>query len=59
MDKTQVIIFIAAMAFLGFRLYQKYIKKDQDKQNGNVKRSSGSMPSSSSRDDDYEPYSKK
>jgi hypothetical protein len=59
MDKKQLIIFIAAMAFLGFRLYQKYIKKDKTKAGTDIKPSADSSFSSNSKDDDYEPYQKK
>jgi hypothetical protein len=59
MDKTQVIIFSAAMAFLVFRLYQKYLKKGKFKPGDKNKTPSGSGFSSSTKDDDYEPYSKK
>jgi uncharacterized membrane protein YebE (DUF533 family) len=59
MDKTQVIIFSAAMAFVAFRLYQKYIKKNKNSKGDTTSpSSSGSFPSSL-KDDDYEPYSKK
>ena len=56
-DKLQIVIFIVLFAFVGFRLYQKYIKKDDGKP-GEVKKP-GSSFASSSKDDDYEPYSKK
>jgi hypothetical protein len=59
MDKTQIIIFSAAMVILAVRVYQKYIKKDKNKTETPVKPSSGSSFPSSSKDEDYEPYSKK
>jgi hypothetical protein len=59
MDNKEIIIFVIAMAFLGFRLYQKYVKKDKGVPGANTKTFSGSSFSSSSKDDDYEPYSKK
>ena len=59
MNTTEVIIFSAAMAFLVFRLYQKYIKKGKGKQETGTDHLSGSSFSASSKDDDYEPYSKK
>lgn len=59
MDKTEIIIFSAAMAFLAFRLYQKYIKKDKGKSAPDTKTFSGSAFPSSTKDDDYEPYEKK
>lgn len=58
MDKTQIIIFSAAMAFLIIRLYQKYIKKNRKKPDTETRQKyDGSFPSS--KDDEYEPYSKK
>jgi len=59
MDKTQIIILSAAMSILAVRLYQKYIKKDKGKAGPETKTSAGSAFSSFSKDDDYEPYSKK
>jgi hypothetical protein len=56
-DNLQVILFAVLFAVVGFRLYQKYIKKDDGK-SGNVKKP-GSSFGSSSKDDDYEPYSRK
>jgi Tfp pilus assembly major pilin PilA len=55
-DQTSIIIAVAATAYLAVRIYQKYIKKDQGKKNTATK--SGSFPSSS-KEDEYEPYSKK
>jgi hypothetical protein len=59
MDKKQIIIFAVALVFVGFRLYQKYIKKDKDNSGSATNKSQGSAFTSSSKDDDYEPYSKK
>jgi hypothetical protein len=61
MEKSQTIIFAAAMAFLLVRLYQKYVKKDKgkDKSATGTNKSSGTGFPSSSKDDDYEPYAKK
>jgi hypothetical protein len=59
MDKTQIIIFSAAMVILAVRLYQKYIKKEKTKSETPEKPSSGSSFPSSSKDEEYEPYSKK
>jgi hypothetical protein len=56
-DTLQIVLFIVLFAFVGFRMYQKYLKKDDGKPGGNIK--SGSSFTSSSKDDDYEPYSKK
>jgi hypothetical protein len=59
MDKTQIAIFAAAMAILGIRLYQRYVKKNKAKMGSETKPGSGASIPSSSKDDDYEPYSKK
>jgi uncharacterized membrane protein YebE (DUF533 family) len=59
MDKTQIILFSVAMAFLAVRLYQKYIKKNQANQGGERNPSSSTSFPSSVKDDEYEPYSKK
>jgi len=59
MQKSQIILFSAAIAFLAIRLYQKYVKKDKNKSGTEIKPSSGISMPSSSKDDDYEPYSKK
>ena len=59
MDKTQIAIFAAAMAILGIRLYQRYVKKNKDKMGSQTKPDSGTSMPSSSKDDDYEHYSKK
>ena len=59
MSSTEIILIAAVFAFLGFRLYQKYVKKDTDKA-GKVNKviKSTSFPTSE-KEDDYEPYSKK
>lgn len=58
MGKNEIIILSAAMAFLAFRLYQKYAKKNKGIQGGETKpKSPTSFPSSVK--DEYEPYSKK
>lgn len=56
-DTIQIAAFAILFAFVGFRLYQKYIKKSDVKPGGLKK--PGSSFSSSSKDDDYEPYAKK
>lgn len=48
------IVFIAAMAFLAVRVYQKYIKK----KNSSEATGNKETFSSHSKDEDYEPYSK-
>jgi hypothetical protein len=47
------------MVFLAFRLYQKYIKKDKNNAGSTTKKTEGSLFPASSKDDDYEPYSKR
>jgi hypothetical protein len=59
MEKTQLIIFSAAMAFLAFRLYQKYVVKSKGKASAEHKDKTGLLSSTAPERDDYEPYSKK
>jgi uncharacterized membrane protein YebE (DUF533 family) len=59
MEKKDIIIIVAVLAALGFSLYRKYMKKNQGKGSSGSGTQSGSSFSSSSKDDDYEPYSKK
>jgi hypothetical protein len=59
MDKSEIFIFAAVIIFVAFRLYQKYMKKGNYNTGSKTKESSGSSFSTSSKDDDYEPYSKK
>jgi Tfp pilus assembly major pilin PilA len=59
MHNYEVIIFVAAMAFLAVRLYQKYVKKTKGDTGLGSKSSSATSFPSSAKDDDYEPYSKK
>jgi hypothetical protein len=56
-DYLQIALFIALIGFTGFRLYQKYYKKGDGNQTGYKK--PGSSFASSTKEDDYEPYSKK
>jgi hypothetical protein len=56
-DNYQIVLIAILFAFVGFRLYQKYFKK-KDEKPGGLKRP-GSSFASSSKDDDYEPYAKK
>jgi hypothetical protein len=57
MEKSEIILFVAVFAFAGFRMYQKYVKKNEVKPGEKSKISTG-FPSSA-KEDDYEPYSKK
>jgi hypothetical protein len=59
MNKTEILTLAIVLAFLAVRLYHKYKKKDIVKPGSDFKASSGSGFTSSSKDDDYEPYSKK
>jgi hypothetical protein len=56
-DVLQGVFTALLFAFVGIRVYNKYFKKSDGK-TGEQKKS-GSSFSSSSKDDDYEPYSKK
>jgi len=56
-DNLEVVLIAVVFAFAGVRLYQKYVKKDSGKSGGMWKAKSSS--STSSKEDDYEPYSKK
>jgi len=62
MSSTEIILIAALFAFAGFRLYQKYVKKDAGKmgQTGKAfKIDKGSSFPSHTDGDDYEPYSQK
>ena len=56
-DKFQIILLAVCFVIVAFRLYNKYIKKDEVKPGGPKKPTSSFT--SSSKDDDYEPYAKK
>jgi len=56
-DTFSIAVIAAAVAAVAFRLYRKYYAKNAGSQNPGVKKDS-SMPSSS-KEDEYEPYSKK
>jgi hypothetical protein len=53
----EVIVMAAIFALVGVRLYQKFFKKNTGRPGQDVK--TGSSFSTSLKDDDYEPYSKK
>jgi len=59
MGKVEIIVISAAIAIFALRIYQKYIKKEKSKPGTGIKSSPGTVFSSFSEDDDYEPYSKK
>ncbi len=58
MDKSEIILIIVALAAIGFSLYRKYMKKEEGKNYGTGK-PSGTSFQTSTKDDDYEPYSGK
>jgi hypothetical protein len=59
MDRTQIILIVALIALAAFSRYQKYKKKNKNAPDTNSKPTGTSFPSSSGKEDDYEPYSKK
>jgi len=56
-NNLEIILFAVLLAFVAFRLYQKYFRKDAG--NSSPGKKSSSSNTSSSKDDDYEPYAKK
>jgi hypothetical protein len=56
-NNIEIIVIAGLFAFVAIRLYQRFIKKDPG-QNSKGKKS-GTSFTSSSKDDDYEPYAKK
>jgi hypothetical protein len=59
MDNKQIIIYAAIVAVVGIRLYQRLKKKDNNKPGSDTGKSTDTSFPSSSKQDDYEPYSKK
>ena len=57
MKKDLLFILIGLVLFIGIRIYKKYAQKGDAKQG--VEKKQDSRFSSASKDDDYEPYSKK
>jgi len=57
MEKSEIILLVAALTFAGFRMYQKYVKKNGS-QTGEKSKITTAFPSTS-KEDEYEPYSKK
>jgi hypothetical protein len=57
MDKSNIFVLIFVIAAVGFSFYRRYQKKKQGTSNPGSH--SGSLFSSQTKDDDYEPYSKK
>jgi len=56
-DKLSMVVAAAAFAFAGVRLYQKYIKKEQQGKKDNTKNSRSAF--GTDKKSDYEPYSGK
>lgn len=59
MNKSELIITILSFSLVGVLLYRKYTKDRQNKSGASTNRNTGSSFSSHTKDDDYEPYSKK
>lgn len=59
METKDIVLLIVVAAATGFSLWRKFSKKNQGKFTPGQKPQSGSLFSSQSKDDDYEPYSKK
>lgn len=59
MEKKDIIILVVALLGAGFSLYRRYMKKKGTPNVSGLDSKSSSVFSSSSKDDDYEPYSKK
>jgi len=59
METKDIFILIAVLSFAGFSLYRKYMKKKEAGDSQDKDSQSGSLFSSHSKDDDYEPYSGK
>jgi hypothetical protein len=55
MDTKEVIILTAVLIYAGFRIYQKYFRKNANSRNEADKKADSSV--SSAPGDDYEPYS--
>jgi hypothetical protein len=56
-DSLSTALIASAVAVAAFRLYQKYFRKDKGQPGQSQKK--GSAFTSSQKEDDYEPYSKK
>lgn len=57
-DQFSLIIAAVALGFVAIRLYQKYVKKNDQGSRDNSRNIPGSMPRTD-KNDDYEPYSKR
>jgi hypothetical protein len=59
MNNKEILLFVLVISVVAFRFYLKRKNKAAGKPGSDFKGSSGSMFPSSSKDDDYEPYTKK
>jgi len=59
MSTVEIFLLVFVFVVAAARLYQKYVKKNDAKSGQGTRESSGSLFTSSSKDDEYEPYSKK
>jgi len=57
MSTKEIILIAIAIAALGFSVYRRFIKKYKGEKDSQPGQSSVSSFSSTSQDDDYEPYS--
>lgn len=58
MEYKDIIVISVSFAAIGYAMYRKYVKKNQNgKPDQNQRKSGSAFPSV--KDDDYEPYSKK
>jgi hypothetical protein len=58
MDKSHIAVLVAVFVALAFRLYKKYGNKNKGITGDNAKKPGASFPSTT-KDEEYEPYSKK
>ena len=58
MSTTELLVIILTIIALGFSLYRRFNKKNQGKDGTGPIQKSGTSFTSTSPDDDYEPYSK-
>jgi hypothetical protein len=59
MNSRNIFIFVAVLTVVAVKLYQKYNKKGNNNSVADSKTYDDSKFSSSSKEDEYEPYSKK
>ncbi len=59
MTSKDIIIYAAVIAAVGFSLYRRYVKNKQGNAGKSGKAQTPGSSFSSSKDDDYEPYTKK